>query len=151
MTEYAAVRHTDNPITRDSVVRLWTGYPRSLDLPNGKRLVSPVGVEHVGMEHGDFRFVEVVRVDWPRPGRAYTLESETYDLTATTLTATRVWTPWTQQELDNDTAARKQAEIDAWSGRGEASIMYQLAKQINPSLTPAQFATFVANNWPEPS
>lgn len=151
MTECAVVRHMDNPITAASLIRLWSDFPKALELPNGKRIVSPVGPEHFGKELDQYRFVEVVRVDWNAPGQYYTKASETYSLGLVAITLTRTWTAWTQAEIDAFKAAQKQAQIADYLTSGVAAIDFALAKQVNPTLTKGQFATFAANNWSEPA
>lgn len=150
MTELAIVRHTDDPLTLDSIRKRWTDYPPSLDTPDGGRVVSPVGPEHLGLERGNFRFVQVERVNWQRPSLAYDLTSETYSLNATTFTATRVWTEWDQATKDAWVAAKKTEEVDAYLLHGPAFVSYEIAKRAGLVTTRQQFASFVRNNWPDP-
>lgn len=156
MPEVAVVKFTDNPTTVDSVVRRWPDFPKSLDLPDGRRLVSPVDASALGLEYVNpktnvgFRFVEIIRVDWEKPGYTFDKTDETFVLGPTTLTATRVWTEWDQPTKDQTVAQIKEDQIEAYFESPSTRIIFELAKQINPALTQQQFITFVTNNWPDP-
>lgn len=150
MTEVCVVRFTDTPITEASIVRRWNDYPPALELPGKKRIVSPVDASHLGAELGQYRFVEIVRVDWNRPGLAYDLVSTELVLGATTLTMTKVWSAWDQATRDAWVAARKTELVDDYLLQGSAFVSYEIARQAGLVSTKQQFATFVRNNWPDP-
>jgi hypothetical protein len=92
-----------------AIVRGWNALPPSLDLPNGKRVVSPVLEEHVGGELDGYRFVTVVEVGFDQQGPYYTPGGDTLSLDGGMLTVTRSWTAWTQEEIDAADQARRDA------------------------------------------
>ena len=152
MTETAVVKVTGKTPTLEDIHERWTGYPKALDMPNKQRLVSPVDSTHLGREitwNGTtYRFVEVVRVDWTPPANSIKT-GETFALTTTRLTGTRTWRTKTAQEISDEEAARKLAEANQFLTQPQATLLFELAKQDSrPTLTQAQFATWVRDNWP---
>lgn len=92
--------------TQEVVQRFGT-LPPSFDVVvggNTKRIISPVAVGDEGL---GYRFIEVVEVNFPQPGTYFTRGADTPVLSGNTLTITRQWTAWTQQEIDAYEVARK--------------------------------------------
>lgn len=107
MTDYAIVRVADK-----SIVQRFSGaLPKALTLPNRKRIVSPVTVEHIGKELDGYRFVDVVETGFTKPGEFYDIAETDDTLSATTLTRDRTWTAWEQTRIDSEIAARKAAIV----------------------------------------
>lgn len=151
MPEVALVRYTDDPITVKSIVRRWKDYPPCLDTPDGGRAVSPVGPEHLGIEKGNLRFVEVIRENWKRPGTQFDKTDEVITIGPTSITGIRVWTAWGNASSNALIAARKKAQIDEYLAQPSTTIDFQVAKIANGgNLTKAQFVAFVNKNWPDP-
>lgn len=146
--EYAVVKYTDSPVTRNSVKKRWSSLPTALTLPTGRRLVSPVDETHVGIEYEEFRFVELVFVDDQAPSKLHRKDTLSADLTTTRLTVTQTWIAPTQQEIDDLKVLRRQQDIDGYLRRDTTEIQFQIQKQNDPTITKAQFAAFVNNKWP---
>jgi hypothetical protein len=90
------------------LVRQFHDLPGSLEVEIGgqvRRVKSPV---QVGDEGLGYRFVAIEEVDFDPPGVYYTQGVDTIVRTdENTVTITRSWTPWTQQEIDDYEAAKK--------------------------------------------
>ncbi len=95
-------------------IRHFSSLPAAFDLPDGRRVVSPVQVGDEGLGH---RFIEIVHVGFTRPGTYFTQvtpDVETRDWAVVTIT--RSWTAWSQAEVDAYETARLDAittQIDA--------------------------------------
>lgn len=71
---------------------------------NNKRIISPVNVGDEGL---GYRFVQLDEVGFARPGTYYTQGDDEAVLNGDVLTVTRSWIPWTQQEIDDYEASRR--------------------------------------------
>lgn len=89
-------------IADGSIYRSFGSIPKALEVGQA-RIVAPVAVGDEGL---GYRFIEVVKVDFQRPGTYYTQGADVRDqpvgqlFVGNTLTITRQWTAWTQPEID---------------------------------------------------
>lgn len=129
------------------IVRSYNTMPSRFEVPSSilfwtrwKRIKSPATL---GDEYGGYRLVELVDVNAQRPGQFYHDGGYVLDLGPTTLTRTRVWTPWTQQEIDdyNDANADEETQDIVTSRLGR--VVFRLAKEHYPNMTPEQFLDYV--------
>jgi hypothetical protein len=98
-------------IETSELVRRFDTLPDSFDIVIdgvNKRVVSPVEVGDVGLGHV---IVVVEEVDFDKPGVYYTDNGIVTSFDGTTFRFTQQWTPWTQQEIDDYEAAKKDATV----------------------------------------
>lgn len=91
-------------IETGAIVRRFASMPEAFDLPDGRRVVAPVAVGDEGLGH---RFIEVIEVNFSRPGPYYTQGDDTTERDGNTITVTREWVAWTQQEIDAHVASQR--------------------------------------------
>ena len=94
-------------IDTGEIVRRYSNLPAAFDVQidnTNRRIISPVAVGDEGL---GYRFIEVVEVNFNRPGVYFTQGSDSEVMSGNTLTITRTWVPWTQQEIDTYETARK--------------------------------------------
>jgi hypothetical protein len=95
-------------------IRHFSSLPAAFDLPDGRRIISPVAVGDEGL---GYRFIEIVQVGFSRPGTYFTrVEPDVETRDGAVVTITRSWTAWTQGEIDAYETARLDAitaQIDA--------------------------------------
>lgn len=145
MTECAIVRISDIRVYKE-----WPDFPRSIDTPDGGRLVSPVGAEHFGLEFRGYRFVERIRVNWDKPSPDHVEDGPiTHDLQPLTITLTRPWRLLTAQEITDRDANTRAARISAFADDPIATLLFWMAKDPPPAdPTQAQFRTWLESKWP---
>lgn len=105
------IRYVIENIKTGEFVRSFGSLPKSLELPDGRRVISPV---QVGDEGLGCRLIQVNEVDFNQPGQFYTKGEDTTTRVGNVVTITRSWTPWTQ------------AEIDAWHVSRREEIVSQI-------------------------
>lgn len=114
----------------------------------GKRVSVPGGItvspSYPGWTspNGAWRIVEIERVD-NRPGEFYDHGEELRDLTDTKLTITQQYVPWPQPEIDAEIARREEKRVDELVAEKVGRVLYALAKDTRPTLTPQQFRSWV--------
>lgn len=143
---YAIIKIEDNTIfQRFNVI------PKRFQIGT-RRIVSP---PKVGDEGLGYRFVDLVEIDFSRPGPHYTQGTDTAELSGDglTLTVTRSWTAWTQAEIDAYESGLKDATADQFddvSGVFRAMALVMLDEsnrhcaQITAILQAASDATSLA-------
>lgn len=113
-TLFVAVRKDGNSVVGSAIAE---GRPvPHPDKPRG-RLTSA----YAGWEDADFRLVRLDRVGFASPG-AYFHRGEDIvgEPGADSVTVTRQWTAWTQEEIDAQIAAQKQAALAALDNANDA-------------------------------
>ena len=90
-------------IETGEIIRRYSALPPSFQLPDGRRIISPVAVGDEGL---GFRFIEIVQVNFSAPGPYYTKGEDIVTRDGAVVTITRQWTAWTQQEIDDFETAR---------------------------------------------
>tara|TARA_R110000772_G_scaffold99174_1_gene198767 strand:- start:40608 stop:41051 length:444 start_codon:yes stop_codon:yes gene_type:complete len=139
---YAIIKVSD-----ESIVREFPSIPKAFQIGN-RRIVAPVSVGNEGIIDGEtYRFVELVRVGWNRPGPYYTQGTDTPILTSTSMTITRQWTVWTQQEIDDYLAAQDVTEVNEIMDQRTTRALFAIVNEIRvlksqPELSKAQFRTW---------
>lgn len=94
-------------IDTGEIVRWFGSMPSSFEIEvdgHTRRIVAPVAVGDEGFGH---RFVEIVEVDFARPGQFFHQGEDTPTRDGNVITVTRHWTPWTQEEIDAFHVARR--------------------------------------------
>lgn len=86
------------------IAKRYEALPPALDLPDGRRVVSPVAVGDEGL---GYRLIEVREVDFGQPGRYFTRGADVETRDGNVKTVTREWIPWSQAEIDAYEAARR--------------------------------------------
>lgn len=91
-------------IETEKIIRRYATAPTSIRV--GSRCIK-AGAVSVGDEGLGHRFVELVEENFPRPGQFFHQGQDTQGpLDARSVTVTRKWIPWTQQEIDDFEAAQ---------------------------------------------
>lgn len=137
-------------IATGTVYRRFDTLPKSFQIGN-KRVVSPVAVGDEGL---GYRFVDLVEVNFPQPGTYFTQGADTPVLNGNTLTITRAWIAWTQQEIDAYELARKDgiaAQFDSVDDIVRAAVLVIMdelnlhSTRLQQILDAAAAATTLAN------
>lgn len=90
-------------------VRVFASLPTSLDLPDGRRVVSPVKVGDEGL---GYRLIQVDEVDFAPPFDRMHRGDDIETRDGNVVTITRQWAAWSQPEIDAD----RQAQLDRIAG-----------------------------------
>lgn len=134
MSEGAIIRVSDG----DVYGRVMLGKRAALP---GRITVSPAEAGYV-TPNGVWKIVRVVRVD-QQPGEFYRRSGETRELVGDTLTITQEYVPWSQTEIDEEMARREDSDVARVVDRKLGKVLYTLAKETRPTLTPEQFRAWV--------
>lgn len=107
-TLFVAVRKVDNSVASSAAIAEGHPVPHP-DKPRG-RLTSA----YAGWEDAEFRLVQVVRVGFASPGFYFHQGADVVGVPgADSVTVTRQWMAWTQEEIDAHVGEQKQAALAA--------------------------------------
>ncbi|MEN6536062.1 MAG: hypothetical protein ABFD89_20545 [Bryobacteraceae bacterium] len=95
-------------IATGEIVKRYSSLPKSLDMPDGRRVISPVQVGDEGLGH---RLIQIDEVDFSPPGQFLMQGDDVTERRDNVVTVTRSWLPWAQAEIDAWHVARREAIV----------------------------------------